>query len=131
MRRPRTRRSLPEVELTPLVDVLFMLIVFFVLTATFSGPVLPVKLPGGTGEEVPGESLRLSMDKNGGIFIGERELSRDQAVEEALIHFGRGERIVIAADREVPYGTVVSLLEELRGAGVDSAGLLVDSGVDQ
>nr|HPJ48772.1 hypothetical protein [Synergistales bacterium] len=66
-----------------------------------------------------------------GIFIGERALSRDQAVGEAVIHFGKGERIVIAADREVPYGTVVSLLEELRGAGVDSAGLLVDSGVDQ
>ncbi|KUK86445.1 MAG: TolR protein [Synergistales bacterium 58_81] len=131
MRRPRTRRSLPEVELTPLVDVLFMLIVFFVLTAVFSGPVLPVKLPGGTGEEVPGESLRLSMDKNGGIFIGERKLSMDQAVEEALIHFGRGERIVIAADREVPYGAVVSLLDELKGAGVDSAGLLVESVVDQ
>lgn len=131
MRRPRTRRSLPEVELTPLVDVLFMLIVFFVLTATFSGPVLPVKLPGGTGEEVPGESLRLSIDKNGGIFIGERKLSRDQAVEEALIHFGRGERIVIAADREVPYGAVVSLLDELKGAGVSSAGLLVESVVDQ
>jgi len=90
-----------------------------------------VKLPGGTGEEVPGESLRLSIDKNGGIFIGERKLSRDQAVEEALIHFGRGERIVIAADREVPYGAVVSLLDELRVAGVDSAGLLVESVVDQ
>lgn len=131
MKCPRTRRSLPDVELTPLVDVLFMLIVFFVLTAVFSEPALPVKLPGGTGEEVPGRSLTLSIDKNGGIFIGERELSRDQAVGEAVIHFGKGERIVIAADREVPYGTVVSLLEELRGAGVDSAGLLVDSGVDQ
>ena len=131
MKCPRTRRSLPDVELTPLVDVLFMLIVFFVLTAVFSEPALPVKLPGGTGEEVPGGSLTLSIDKNGGIFIGERELSRDQAVGEAVIHFGKGERIVIAADREVPYGTVVSLLEELRGAGVDSAGRLVDSGVDQ
>jgi len=131
MKCPRTRRSLPDVELTPLVDVLFMLIVFFVLTAVFSEPALPVKLPGDTGEEVPGGSLTLSIDKNGGIFIGERELSRDQAVGEAVIHFGKGERIVIAADREVPYGTVVSLLEELRGAGVDSAGLLVDSGVDQ
>ncbi len=90
-----------------------------------------MKLPGGTGEEVTGGSLTLSIDKNGGIFIGERELSRDQAFEEALIHFGKGERIIIAADREVPYGTVVSLLDELRRAGVDSAGLLVESGVDQ
>ena len=131
MRRTRVRRSLPEVELTSLVDVLFMLIIFFVLTAVFSEPILPVNLPGGTGEQVSGESLTISIDRGGDLFVGDRKLTREQAIERVLNSFSEGKRIILAADREVPYGMVVSFLDALRKAGVGSAGLLVDSGVER
>ncbi len=131
MRRARARRSLPEVELTPLVDVLFMLIIFFVLTAVFSEPLLPVNLPGATGERVSGKSFTISIDREGDLFSGDRALTREQAIERALASFREEKRVIIAADREVPYGYVVSFLDALRSAGVDSAGLLVDPGVER
>ncbi len=128
MRRIRTRRSLPEVELTPLIDVLFMLIVFFVLTAVFSEPAIRVNLPGAEGEQVSEDSLILTLDNEGRIFIGDGELTREQAIERALSSFGEGVRILVAADREAPYGLVVTLLDDLRGSGIGSAGLLVEAG---
>jgi len=131
VRRARARRSLPEVELTPLVDVLFMLIIFFVLTAVFSEPLLPVNLPGATGERVSGKSFTISIDREGDLFSGDRALTREQAIERALASFREEKRVIIAADREVPYGYVVSFLDALRSAGVDSAGLLVDPGVER
>jgi len=131
VRRARARRNLPEVELTPLVDVLFMLIIFFVLTAVFSEPLLPVNLPGATGERVSGKSFTISIDREGDLFSGDRALTREQAIERALASFREEKRVIIAADREVPYGYVVSFLDALRSAGVDSAGLLVDPGVER
>ncbi len=131
MRRARARRNLPEIELTPLVDVLFMLIIFFVLTAVFSEPLLPVNLPGATGERVSGKSFTVSIDREGDLFSGDRALTREQAIERALASFREEKRVIIAADREVPYGFVVSFLDALRSAGVDSAGLLVDPGVER
>ena len=131
MRRARARRNLPEIELTPLVDVLFMLIIFFVLTAVFSEPLLPVNLPAATGERVSGKSFTVSIDREGGLFSGDRALTREQAIERTLASFREGKRIIVAADREVPYGFVVSFLDALRSAGVDSAGLLVDPGVER
>ena len=131
MRRIRSRRNLPEVELTPLIDVLFMLIVFFVLTAVFSEPAIRVNLPSATGEQVPEDSLTLILDIEGRVFIGDREFPREQAIERALFSFGEGMRILVAADREAPYGLVVSLLDDLRSSGIGSAGLLLEAGEER
>ncbi len=131
MKRIRSRRNLPEIELTPLIDVLFMLIVFFVLTAVFSEPAIRVNLPSATGEQVPEDSLTLILDTQGRVFIGDREFPREQAIERALSSFGEGKRILVAADREAPYGLVVSLLDDLRESGIGSAGLLLETGEER
>ena len=127
MRRIRRNRNLPEIELTPLIDVLFMLIVFFVLTAVFSESSLPVKLPGAAGEHSQGNSVTLTLDSQGRVFIGRDALSADEAVERSFSSYSDGKKILVAADRDVPYGDVISLLEKLRDRGVESAGLLVEA----
>ncbi|GAB6281224.1 MAG: biopolymer transporter ExbD [Thermovirga sp.] len=127
MRRIRHDRNLPEIELTPLIDVLFMLIVFFVLTAVFSESSLPVRLPGATGENSQGNSVTLTLDSQGRVFLGREVLSVDEAVERSFLSYSGGKKVLVAADRDVPYGTVVSLLEKLRVRGVESAGLLVEA----
>ncbi|MDO9508612.1 MAG: biopolymer transporter ExbD [Thermovirgaceae bacterium] len=127
MRRIRRGRSLPEVELTSLIDVLFMLIVFFVLTAVFSESALSVRLPGAVGDPVSGDSVTLTLDDAGRVFLGGERLSMDEAVERAVLSYRWGGKILVAADRDAPYGAVISLLEKLRNRGVESAGLLVEA----
>lgn len=131
MRRIRRDRNLPEIELTPLIDVLFMLIVFFVLTAVFSESSLPVRLPKAVGEHSQGDSITLTLDANGSVFLGRETLSEGEAVERSFASYCEGKKILVAADRDVPYGAVVSLLEKLRIRGVGSAGLLVEASEDR
>lgn len=127
MRRIRRSRSLPEIELTPLIDVLFMLIVFFVLTAVFSESSIPVRLPGAAGEHSSGDSVILTLDPQGLVFFGSDAIPVDEAIERSFSSYSDGKKILVAADRNVPYGDVVKFLEKLRDRGVGSAGLLVES----
>ncbi len=127
MRKIRRNRSLPEIELTPLIDVLFMLIVFFVLTAAFTGSTLPVRLPGAAGIPASGDSVTLTLDAEGLVHFGRERLSIDDAVESAILSYHKGKKILVAADRDVPYGAVVTLLEKLRNRGGESVGLLVEA----
>ena len=131
MRRIRRDRNLPEIELTPLIDVLFMLIVFFVLTAVFTESSLSVRLPKAVGEHAQGDSVTLTLDANGSVFLGRATLSEGEAVERSFASYCEGKKILVAADRDVPYGAVVSLLEKLRIRGVGSAGLLVEASEDR
>lgn len=131
MRRARRGRNLPEVELTPLIDVLFMLIVFFVLTAVFTESHIPVSLPGATGAHSPVNSITLTLDVQGRVFLGSDVVSVDEAVEKSFASYCDGKKVLVAADRGVPYGAVVSLLDRLRNRGVGSAGLLVEASEDR
>ncbi len=124
MRRPRAH---PDVELTPLIDVLFMLIIFFVLTAVFTESSIPVNLPEAQGDPSREETFTLTMDAEGGVYAEGEILSIGLAVKRAFEAWQEGRKIVIAADRGVEYGVVVSLLDQLREQGVDSALLLVEA----
>ncbi|HDQ93030.1 MAG TPA: biopolymer transporter ExbD [Synergistetes bacterium] len=127
MNRARRTRALPDVELTPLIDVLFMLIIFFVLTAVFSESSIQVRLPAAQGDPSREEVFTLTVDREGLVYAGDEILPLEQAVERSLEAWRRGRKIVIAADREVEYGIVVSLLDQIRDRGVDSASLLVEA----
>jgi biopolymer transport protein ExbD len=78
--RKRKSRRFTDIDITPLIDVLFMLIIFFVLTATFVQGKLDIDLPSGKGETADVKSaLTLTVEKDGTIFwegvrISEREL---------------------------------------------------------
>src|SRR6056297_1799342 len=63
------RRNLPEIELTPLIDVLFILIIFFVLTTSFIRNQVNVDLPGGTGSPVKGKPAVIAVTEEGRYMI--------------------------------------------------------------
>ncbi|MEN2996451.1 MAG: biopolymer transporter ExbD [Acetomicrobium sp.] len=77
------RRSSPEIELTPLVDVVFQLIIFFVLTAAFVQGSITVSLPEGTGQAVSQTPLVINVDQNGEIFVNDKKAEIPEAVDLA------------------------------------------------
>lgn len=126
MRRRKTRGS-AEIDITPLIDVLFMLIIFFVLTASFVQGKLDVKLPQGEGDSSDTRgAVVLTVTAEGRLFWNGREMSRSELAYAAEVNKGR--EILIAGDEGVPYGEVASVLSLLRGEGVTSAGLLLSGG---
>ncbi len=126
MRRRKTRGA-AEIDITPLIDVLFMLIIFFVLTASFVQGKLDVKLPQGEGDSSDTRgAVVLTVAADGKLFWNGREMSRSELAYAAEANKGR--EILIAGDEGVPYGEVASVLSLLRGEGVTSAGLLLSGG---
>jgi biopolymer transport protein ExbD len=122
------RRLQPDLDLTPLIDVLFMLILFFVLTASLLQGQIEVRLPAGHGTALGGRPAVIEILADGRFRYEGKSVSREEAVASSRQDVTAGRSLVVAADRSVPYGTVASFLETLRAAGVQDVGLALDGG---
>jgi len=124
----RGSRRGADVDITPLIDVLFMLIIFFVLTAVFVQGAIDVDLPKGDAPPVSErDPIVVTVTKDSGILWAGEAISRadmPKLVDEAL---ARSDDILIAGDRDAPYGDVAEVLDVLRNLGVDNVGLAFDS----
>jgi biopolymer transport protein ExbD len=119
------RRDSPDLDLTPLIDVMFMLILFFVLAASFDRSGLSVDLPRGRSQEATGaQPFILTVRADGGIFLGGRRIGPDEATAAALSASAHGRSVTLAGDGGAPYRAVAELLDRLREAGLRSVGLL-------
>ncbi len=121
MRRSR-RNALPD--LTPLVDILFLLILFFVLTTTFLRQGLSVDLPSGEGESRENSPVRVLLTTQGDLYWDEEPLSEEEL--RGRLSREAPESISLEADRRVPYGGVVRIFSLLRSSGVEHVLLVVE-----
>lgn len=122
-----SRRSLedPELNLTPLIDVVFCLIIFFVVTTTFDDrSALNIQLPTASpSEALPvGEPLQVQIDAEGRYFIaGNEVLRRDgAALREALEQIAGDDRersVILRADARTPHQAVVTAMDALGAVG--------------
>lgn len=103
-----------------------MLIIFFVLTASFAQGRIEVDLPAGVGASAAGEAVTLSVGKDGELWWNGSEIRLEDIA--ALARAARGKEIMVAGDKEAAYGDVAAVLEILRAEGVGSAGLLTQGG---
>lgn len=123
MRFTRGPRRQAEITLTPLIDILFIVLLFLVLTATFTEQtVLRVALPrAATGEPAMEQLsvLRIVIDAGGQVFLDGRPHSIDE-VRARLLGITNPDmaRVTIAADRAASHGSVVQVLDSVRASGV-------------
>jgi biopolymer transport protein TolR len=114
-----------EINVTPLVDVVLVLLIIFMVTAPFLQGGLEVDLPkvATKGLDVR-EGLIVSVRRGGAIAVGERVVPKGQ-LEDALQRAHAADRpVYLKADQSVPYGDIVDLIARLRRAGVVSLGLV-------
>ncbi len=123
----RKKRCMEPIDITPLIDVLFMLIIFLVLTTSFVQGRVDVRLPqGGASAESAPKSILLSVTKDGAIlWEGQAVRSADLIARLKPLRLS-GTEVQIAGDAEVPYGAVAELLDLLRTHGIESASLLFE-----
>ena len=119
----RRRRNSPDVDLTPLIDVLFMLIIFFVLTAAFVRGEVDVQLPEGKGTPISAVPVVIAVHQGGSLSWAGESMPPDEVIAHAREAFLQGHTILLAGDRSVPYGVVASLLDRLRAEGVEEVNL--------
>jgi biopolymer transport protein ExbD len=120
----RTARRGADIDITPLIDVLFMLIIFFVLTTVFVQGSVDVELPKGDAPPLAHKNpIVVTVTKDARILWAGDETPPAGLPGLAAKALAASEDILIAGDRETPYGEVASLLDRLRNLGVESVGL--------
>ena len=115
----------PEINLVPLIDVILVLIIFFVITTTFDArSTLQLQLPNAKGEPTADQTRSLSVliNAEGRYFVGDQEVLRTDidALKQALAAAGGGDRarpVLLRADARTPHQAVVTALDALGQLG--------------
>ncbi|HSG96258.1 MAG TPA: protein TolR [Afifellaceae bacterium] len=128
-RRRRSRaRPMSEINVTPFVDVMLVLLIIFMVAAPLLTVGVPIDLPEtrATALESDTEPLTVSIGADGRIFLQDSEVTAEQLVAtlRAIATGGLNERIFVRGDREADYGTVMRVMGRLNAAGYKRIGLV-------
>lgn len=131
-RRRRGRaRPLSEINVTPFVDVMLVLLIVFMVTAPLLTVGVPVDLPKTKAAALnqDTEPLAVTIKKNGTIYLQNTAITQDELVPklEAIAKNGYDQRIFVRGDAAVDYGTVMEVMGLLNTAGFKRIGLVTDT----
>ena len=124
MRLSRGRPRRITLDMTPLIDVVLMLVIFFMLTTSFEmSPGIEVDLPQGRSvQEEPRErDTVITLTEAGGVYYQDARVSLD-TLKATLLRTKRqkpGLRVVVNADKHVSHGRVVEIMDMAKGMGID------------
>ena len=125
------RRMLSEINVTPFVDVMLVLLIIFMVTAPMMQQGLDIELPEtvSAGISVPDEPFILVIKKNKQVFIGSKQVPISQLGEKtaAILKARKDKQVYIQADKFVEYGVVAEALAEMRAAGLYQVSLITTS----
>jgi biopolymer transport protein TolR len=124
------RGTMSQINVTPLVDVMLVLLVIFMVTAPMMQQGVQVNLPKTQAKALPPqeETVMVSLDKGNRIFINKDEIaSGDLQARLSGIFANRAKKeVFLKADRDVPYGEVVKIMAEIKGAGIERLGMVTE-----
>ncbi len=117
-----------EINVTPFVDVMLVLLIIFMVTAPMMVQGVDVDLPKATSKALKGseERLIISIDDDLKVFINEQVVSVEFLTQklDAILENFEAKNVYLRADKRVPYGIVVNVISKIKKAGVDSLGMI-------
>jgi biopolymer transport protein TolR len=114
-------QPLAEINVTPLVDVMLVLLIIFMVTAPMLASGIKVNLPSArTAEPLEAKDpVVVVVTKDGAISVGKQQVSRDQLVESVKAKLGASSGVVqLRGDADAAYGDIVSVMDDLAAGGV-------------
>ena len=119
-----------DINVTPFVDVMLVLLIIFMVTAPMMMQGVDVSLPEATAEPLESEKdhLIITIDTKNQVFINDFQVSVEGLGEKLKkILEGRSDReVFLKADKDISYGTVVQVMAEAKGAGVEKLGMVTE-----
>ncbi len=127
--RGRGRRQMSEINVTPFVDVMLVLLIVFMVAAPLLTSGVPIDLPDSKAKALTDDDnkpLEVSIEKNGTIYVGETEVKEERLVVllNSMTNNDPDRRIYIRADKGMDYGAVMSILGAINGAGFRKVALV-------
>ncbi|HSI28684.1 MAG: ExbD/TolR family protein [Methylophilus sp.] len=125
MSRTRKRRMMNQINVVPYIDVTLVLLVIFMVTAPMTNPGM-VELPKvGQALKQSGDPIVVTVQKEGTVMMDGKEMERDDMLALIRQKLSESEKpVVVSADKNTPYGEVVSVMDLLKQAQVNQVGLL-------
>lgn len=132
LERSQGPRPMSEINVTPMVDVMLVLVVIFIITAPLMGSAIRLDLPktdAAKAISVPA-FVTLVVDKSGQIFLNDKPLKLDELMRELAQTAGRNPdtEVQLRADEAVPYGKVVEVMGVAQKAGLSRIGFVAEPG---
>jgi biopolymer transport protein ExbD len=118
-----------EINVTPFIDVMLVLLIIFMVAAPLSTVTIPVDLPAASAQPQPQpqDPITLTLKADLGLMLGEAPAQRETlgAALDVLTNGDKTRRIFVRADKRAPYGDVMQVLNALRGSGYAQVSLVV------
>jgi biopolymer transport protein ExbD/biopolymer transport protein TolR len=128
--RETSGRPMSDINMTPLIDVMLVLLVIFIITAPLIAPALRLDLPQAEGgvADVP-EFVSVAIDRDGTLFLGDAAIDAEQLAARLADTARRNPRteVQLRADRSVPYGRVAELIDLVQRAGLSRVGFVTEA----
>ena len=123
-------RLMSDINVTPFVDVMLVLLIIFMVTAPMMIQGVDVSLPEATSGPLSSEKEQLivTIDKKNQVYINDFRVDAENLKEKMMQIFKNrtDQDVYLRADKAVPYGMVVYVMSELKGAGIEKLGMITD-----
>jgi biopolymer transport protein TolR len=127
----RDRQVLSEINVTPFVDVMLVLLVIFMVTAPLLQQGIDVNLPKAKGKEMPSEErITLIVKKSSVIYMNDNPVSLTEMGKKLKALSSSNPNVFLKADKDVPYGFVVEVMGEIKEAGIEKLGMITEPKVN-
>ncbi len=121
----RRRQALSEINVTPFVDVMLVLLIIFMVTAPLLQQGIDINLPQAKGKELsPAERTVITIKKGGKIYLDRSSVT----IKTLKLKLSKkpNKEVFLKADKDVPYGVIVMVMGELREIGIEKLGMITE-----
>jgi biopolymer transport protein ExbD len=123
-----------EINVTPFIDVMLVLLIIFMVAAPLATADVPVDLPRASAEPAPrpDKPIFVTIQKSGAVSVDDTATSPDLVIQalDQQTKGDRGQRLYLRADKTVSYGTLMATMEQLQKAGYLKIGLVTQQAGD-
>lgn len=133
-RRGAHRVAMSEINVTPFVDVMLVLLIIFMVAAPLLQVGVPIELPKTKGQQLQpsekqGEPLAISVQANGDVYIGETKVAINEVADKlkAIAKNGFDEQIYVRGDEGVSYGVVMKVMGRISAGGFTKVSLVTEA----
>ncbi|MEK6693820.1 MAG: biopolymer transporter ExbD, partial [Nitrospirota bacterium] len=130
----RRRRFMAEINIVPMVDVVLVLLVIFMVTAPMLYRGMDINLPRSSSNTIkPEERVVLTVERDRRVYIDKELIPLAQLLQkmDALRRKNPDVSVFLRADQDVPYGTVVQVMDSVKKAGIVKLGMVTDPVIEE